>query len=242
MRFRPETLGTLVRPRILATAAIVPVGSTFQFEFSWTKTRKSDRYDHFGAFSQKPHDLFSSLQLGDTSKDTTVAYVGEVTHYVVRIAGALTLVDKNNVQETLRMARKRLGVRTNLRVVSVGLKLYKGFQVDPETKQLKPINPWNPKTVEGHETMWFFNPWELVPLVEIIKYESVSKGDLILFQKTKGLVVRKKLLNKPRFYTTSSWSCYSVTLLNYTADGYTRFLPDRMFSIRRSGDPEPTEE
>jgi hypothetical protein len=90
--------------------------------------------------------------------------------------------------------------------------------------------------------MWFFNPWELVPLVEIIKYESVSKGDLILFQKTKGLVVRKKLLNKPRFYTTSSWSCYSVTLLNYTADGYTRFLPDRMFSIRRSGDPEPTEE
>jgi hypothetical protein len=239
MRFRPETLGTLVRPRILATAAVVPVGSTSQFEFSWTKSRKSDRYDHFGVFSQKPQDLFSYLQLGDTSKDTTTAYVGEVTHYIVRIAGTLTLVDKNNIQETLRVARKRLGARTNLRVVSVGLKLYKGFQVDPETKQLKPINPWNPKTAEGHETMWFFNPWELVPITEIMKYESVSKGDLILFQKTKGLVIRKKLLNKPRFYTTSSWSCYSITLLNYTADGYTRFLPDRLFTIRRPGDPEP---
>jgi hypothetical protein len=239
MRFKPDTFGLLVRPRILVAASILPVksGKPGEISFSWTKPRKSERFDHFAVFPKKLTDLFSDLHLGDTSKDLSTCYTAEVTHYIVRFGGTLSLVDKNNVQETLKMVRKRLGARTNLRVVSVGVKFYKGMEQTPDGS-LKAQNPWIPKTADGLETIWFYNPWELVPMTEIVKYESVKRGDLILFPKSSGMVVRKKNLNKPRYYSTSSWSCYSITLLNYTADGFTRFLPDRQFTVRRSSDPD----
>jgi len=235
MRFKPETFGTLVRPRILATGAIVPTDAKADLSNAF-KDRLA-RPDPLQIFSKRPEELFRGLELGDTSQeDLSMCYTGEVTHYVVRVAGSLALVDKNNVQEALKKLRKRLGARANLRVVSVGLRFYQGMEKSPGG--LRGINPWSPKTPEGCEAIWFFNPWELVPISEIMKYESVKTGDLILFQKTKGMVVKKKWLNKPRYYATSSWSCYSITLLNHTADGYTRFLPDRYFTVRRASDPE----
>lgn len=244
MRFKQDSLGMLVRPRILAGASIFPMKSGMPTEFSvkWSKPRKTDRLDHFSVFNKSVSDLFQGLNLGDTSKDISNCYVGQVTHYIVKIAGQITLVDKGNVQETLKLVRKRLGARTNLRVVSVGIQFYHGMERDLADGSLKPINPWNPKTSTGEETVWFFNPWELVPIEDVIKYEAVKRGDLILFQKARGLVVRKKFLNKPRFYSTSSWSCYSITLLNFTADGFTRFLPSRSFDVHASSDPLPPDE
>lgn len=240
MRFKPDTLGTLVRPRILTAASIIKSGPPGgDFTFSWNKPRKSTRFDHFSIFDKKPQDLFSDLQLGDTTEDLSTCYVGEVTHYIVKVGGQMTMVDKGNVQETLRRVRKLLGVRTNLKVVSVGLQFYKGME-RAEDGSLKPISPWKPKTSDGSTgIIWFFNPWELVSMEQIMRYETVGKGDLVLFQKTKGLVVKKKNLNKPKFYNTSSWSCYTITLLNHLGDGFTRFLPDREFTVRRSSDPEP---
>lgn len=233
----------LVRPRILAAASIFPVksGTPNEFNVKWSKPRKTDRLDHFSVFNTSISTLFQNLSLGDTSQDLSTSYVGEVTHYIVKVAGQMTLVDKGNVQETLKRIRKKLGARTNLQIVSVGIQFYHGMKKDTEGK-IKPIKAWNPKTSSGEDTVWFFNPWELVPISEIIKYESVKRGDLILFQKARGLVVKKKFLNKPKFYSTSSWSCYSITLLNFTADGFTRFLPVRSFEVHTSDDPLPPDD
>lgn len=230
MRFKPDTFGLLVRPRILAVASILPQ-NTKTDDVSWIKPKKSERFNHLSLFNASPRDLFSSLRLGDTSTDISTAYTAVVTNYIVRFAGTTVLVDKHNVYEVLAKIRKRLGARTNLRVISVGVKFYHGMALEGDT--LVPINPWNPKTSEGQEVIWFYNPWELVPIKDILKFESASPGDLILFQKCHGLVVKKKLLNKPKYYMTSSWSCYTITLLNHTADGFTRFLPDRVFEVKR---------
>lgn len=236
MIFKPDTFGLLVRPRILASASILP--DTTKTVTSWSKPKKTERFSYLSSFSEStPKELFASLQLGDTTNDISMAYTGIVTNYIVRFSGITVLVDKNNVEEVLRKIRQRLGNRTNLRVVSVGVKFYRGMI--QEGNALIPVNPWNPKTTEGHDVTWFYNPWELIPTKDVLKFESADPGDLILFQKCHGLVVKKKLLNKPKFYITSSWSCYTITLLNHTADGYTRLLPDRVFSIRRPDDPEP---
>lgn len=234
MLFKPETLGELVRPRILAKGTVVLKKDLPEYAFTATTLPSKSNYSLI--FGQNLDKLFSKLLLGDTSKDLSTSYTGEIVCYVVRIASTMTLVDKHNVQETLKKARKKLGARANLRVVSVGLQFHQGLTRDEHTGLLQPLHSCPLKTPDGQETVWFFNPWELVPMKEILKYESVHPGDLVLFKKAKGMVVKKKKLNKPRFYSTSSWSCYSITLLNHTADGYSRFLPERFFMVRRSED------
>lgn len=232
MLFKPETLGELVRPRILAKGTVVLKKNLPEFAFGAIPSKSN----HTQIFGQKLDTLFSKLSLGDTSKDLSSSYAGEIVCYAVRIASTMTLVDKHNVQETLKKARKKLGARANLRVVSVGLQFHQGLVRDQETGKLQGLHPCPLRTPDGQETVWFFNPWELVPMEEILKYEGVHPGDLVLFKKAKGMVVKKKKLNKPRFYSTSSWSCYSITLLNHTADGFSRFLPERFFMVRRSED------
>jgi hypothetical protein len=229
MRFKPEMLGVLVRPRILAEARILSLNNApFDLE---SILSKKPLLNQFSIFDLPFKELCQTLHLGNTSESLATSYVGEVTHYIVKIAGTPVLVDKTNVQDVMRRIKKLLGARTNMKVLSVGVKFYQGM--DNINNELKPHVAWNTKTKDGHETIWFFKPWKLVAIQEIIKYESVEKGDLILFQKCNGLVVKKKLLNKPKFYRTSSWSCYSITLLNHTADGFTRFLPDRQFTIKK---------
>lgn len=229
MRFKPENLGLLVRPRILASACIVPIdliSTNVPLKVPWNRPKKSE---HLSLFKQKPPELFSGVSLGDTSVNLSNAYTGQVVYYLIKISNTIMLVDRTNVHETLKKVRAMCGIRSNLKIISVGVKFFQGMTLNEG--MLQPINPWCPKTENDQEVIWFYRPWELVPTTEILKYESVKKGDLILFQKCHGLVVKKKLLNKPKYYCTSSWSCYSITLLNHTADGFTRFLPDRRFTV-----------
>lgn len=229
MRFKPEKLGLLVRPRILASACIVPTNSistNIPLIAPWNRPKNSEQ---LSLFKQKPLELFSELKLGDTSINLANAYTGQIVYFLIKTGNSLMLVDKTNIDQIINKVKAAYGCQTNLKIVLVGVSFYQGMKFVDDL--LQPIKPWCPKTENDEEVIWFYRPWELVPTIEIIKYESVKKGDLILFQKCHGLVVKKKLLNKPKYYCTSSWSCYSITLLNHTADGFTRFLPDRRFTV-----------
>lgn len=241
MRFGPETLGLLVRPRILTSAKVLPLNSKQPPPYSLLaiKPRFHDSSVYIEPeilFGKSLNDIFSSFSLGDTTNKQSKSYTAKVTAYLVKIGSTSVIVDSSNIQETLIRVRKRYGVRTNFKILSVGVVFFDSFQ-EREGK-LEPLDPRPIKTKDGEDTIWFYKPWELVPLTEIIKYESVACGDLVMFQKTNGLVIKKKTLNKPKFYMTSSWSCYSITLLNHAGDGFTRFLPDRKFVIRRKEDRE----
>ena len=254
MRFGPETLGLLVRPRILTSANVLPLNTKEPLPSSLITLKPvacglNPYIDPEKLFGRSLNSLFSDINLGDTNNANTKSYTAKVVAYLVKIGAASVVVDSTNVQETLTKVRKRYGIRTNFKILSVGVEFFQGFE--ERNGRLEPIKPLPIKTQDGSETIWFYKPWELVPLTEIVKYESVRRGDLVMFQKSHGLVVRKKLLNKPKFYMTSSWSCYSITLLNHTGDGFTRFLPDRKFFVRRreqqdefleSGSTEPDQE
>lgn len=235
MRFGPETLGLLVRPRILTSANVLPINN-IQSPHSFITLKPvtcglNSSTDPEALFGKSLNSLFSEIGLGDTNTNNTKSYTAKVVAYLVKIGSTSVVVDHTNLQETLTKVRNRYGIRANFKILSVGVQFFQGFQeIDG---QFQPTEPWPVRTKEGNETLWFYKPWELVPLTEIVKYESVRRGDLVMFQKSHGLVIKKKLLNKPRFYMTSSWSCYSITLLNHMGDGFTRFLPDRKFSVRR---------
>ena len=241
MRFRPETLGLLVRPRILASASVLlkganNPGASSLFTLKPTCHSIKPCIDPLLVFGKPLNVLFSDIQLGNTAVDISTTYTAQVVSYLIKTGSVCMFVDRSNIQETLAKVKKRFGARTNLKIVSVGVRFFCGME-QLTTGELRPINPWMPVTKDGQETIWFYKPWELVPMTEILKYESVNNGDLVLFQKCHGLVVKKKLLNKPKFFLTSSWSCYSITLLNHTGDGFTRFLPSRFFAVHRPTSP-----
>lgn len=233
MRFKPETLGLLVRPRIIARVKLLKNKDLLPSSLIAIKPVAcglNPYVDPEKLFGKPLNSLFSAINLGDASNNSTKSYTAKVVAYLVKVGTTSVFVDETNVHETLNEVRKRYGIRTNLKILSVGVEFFQGFQ--EINNKLEPIKPLPLKTQDGSETIWFYKPWELVPLTEIIKYESVECGDLVMFQKSHGLVVKKKRLNKPKFYMTSSWSCYSITLLNHTGDGFIRFLPDRKFSVR----------
>lgn len=243
MRFKPETLGTLVRPRVLTKAIVYAFQHSSNAEDGdegsnfWASARRSTRFERFATYNKPFNQLFSDLSLGNTEKDLSTCYVGVITHYLVRFHGAYHVVDASNVKELLGRVRKVYGNRANLKVSSVGLKFYKGIKIDEYGKTI-PVDPWEPT----RDHVWFYNRKDIVAMDDIIRYESAKPQDLILFPKAKGLVIKHKILNKPRFYSTSSWTCKALTLLNGSIDGFTRFLPDRTFKIRRPTDPIPADD
>lgn len=242
MRFKPETLGMLVRPRILASPYLIQTNTSSLVTIRSGLVHGEHYYmDPVLLFGRSMEENLCSLKLGNTANNLTNSYVAQVRSYLVKIGSTQTVVDAHSIDETLKKVRTRYGIRTNLKIISVGVRFFQGSTKEPDGS-FRPINPCSIATREGHETTWFYKPWELVPITEIVKYESVNKGDLILFQKCHGLVVKKKFLNKPRFYSTSSWSCYSITLLNHTGDGLTRFLPDRRFTVHFPEVQEETQE
>jgi hypothetical protein len=176
MRFKPENLGLLVRPRILASACIVPIdliSTNVPLKVPWNRPKKSE---HLSLFKQKPPELFSGVSLGDTSVNLSNAYTGQVVYYLIKISNTIMLVDRTNVHETLKKVRAMCGIRSNLKIISVGVKFFQGMTLNEG--MLQPINPWCPKTENDQEVIWFYRPWELVPTTEILKYESVKPAGL----------------------------------------------------------------
>lgn len=237
MRFSKETLGILVRPRILTAGLVLPENTTLPLPMALTCLRPSYQSVHMYVspktlFGKSFSELFCSLELGNTNLDKTRAYVAKVVSYIVKIGSSMLVVDSTTIDRAILATKKQYGARANLKVLFVGVQFYQGID-----KTNNPINPQVFTTESEQHVSWFFKPKDLVSITEIIKYESVKEKDLVLFPKSHGLVVKKKLLNKPKFYMTSSWSCYSITLLNHSGDGFIRFLPDRQFEVHSHKQP-----
>jgi hypothetical protein len=238
MRYKPESLGTLVRPRMLAKGKMIPLkevehfvdhlsSPNFNEELASLKLPSEELASLFA--SQDVLNKFKGLSLGDTTIDTTTAYVAEITHFLIRENGGNYLVNKKTLPEAIKRRKERHGPRAKLYIHSLGVKLYKGFEVLKGGK-FRPVDPWQPEGAK-EEVILFFSQYDCIPMEQIVHYEACLPGDLILFSKSNGLVVQKKKLNKPKFQVTSSWTCYSLTLLNNSS--FARFVPNRKFTSHR---------
>jgi hypothetical protein len=233
-----NSFGTLVRPRIMSYARILPRLDAVSEQDKWNLNSLVDA-PHYGEkeinlYKTPYEDLFTELVIGDTSKDLSNCYVGVITSFITSINYKhYILVDKSNVNEIMEKLRKRYGRRESIPVHHVGVKFYKGLQRNPNG-ELIAINPWR-VTKENHT--WFYRPWDLIPMETIIRYENLVPGDLVLFKRSQGIVVKAKNINKKKFYKTNSWSSRSVTVLLGNGKTFLRFLPNKNFKGRKSSDP-----
>jgi len=219
MRITKNIFGTLVRPRITSYAKLFPRISPLL-----TQEESKDLYlfirdysygyNHLAMYNNDFNSLFNGLTLGDTSKDLSNCYVGQITSLIISIGYKnFIIVKENNYDEAFEKYKKYYGNRTFLdNVYYVGLKYFQGLELNKDTNKLIPINPW-------HETMkteygWFYKQYDLLPMETIIQYENVQMGDLLWFKYTNGLALNVKTLNKQRFYMANSWTCKNISILN----------------------------
>lgn len=245
MRVTPVDIGVLVRPRVLTHVYLYASATTpTSIEIDgWWKTMRSYRFltsirrDQITNTYKKPVDkVFQELKVGNTFSQLETSYTGQITHLIVKVGQNYFLIDSIEAgSKLLQTYQKRYGTRTRVKVCAVGVRFFKGAKRDPDTDSLIPIDPWEGIAADEKEEMpvrlWFYEPKHLVRLEDIIRFESVEVGDLIFFQKSQGVVVNVRELNKPRFFKTCSWC--SRTIVVMVANGLIRFLPDRKFQIHK---------
>lgn len=226
-----NSFGVVVRPRIVSYARVYPRLNVPTGESKWSLDTlvNASPYDEkdISYYGKSYDSLFEELAIGDTTEDLKDCYAGVITSFVTSISFRnYILVTQDNVTDVLEKLRRKNNSRESIPVHYVGIKFYKGLQRDKETGKLVPLNPWH---VTEKETTWFYRPWDLISMDTIVRYEMLASGDLVLFRKSRGLVLKKKTINKKRFYKTNSWSCKSVTVLLGNGRSHLKFLPNKSF-------------
>lgn len=225
MKFTSATFGALVRPRVLLKVIASQNGAAY-----FTRNQQAQALEQL---THKPiQELFQDLHLGDTSIDLSDCYVGKIKSYILcfdRSADDFQRVDKAQMK-ALEAKRKR-----NWEVRAVGLEFYTGLTLNSNNK-LEPQSLW-PETKE-----WFYYPEDLVPMEDIVVFESCRECDLVTTKRATGLVLDVKVMNKPQFYRTNSWTCKNVLILSGQHARRVKLLPFRKFKLSRVNSKiDPTE-
>lgn len=240
----PIVIGSLVRPKILKNVEVHCDSGMEDSDTDWMSkslnTNRSMTNLDRTTFYQPINGLFTSSQLlrGDTTENIETCYVGQVVSFITKdVEGKACLANKNNIHLVHEKIKKAFGNKTNLRISLVGLKLFRGVELTSSGTYVA-TNQWEPTMPGKHRTWtWFYRPWDLVRFEEIVRYESIQPGNVILFENSSGFVAKKTKKNNKTFWSHNSWTPYSFRLLNQQADGFFRFHPTQKFSIRRASDP-----
>jgi len=245
MRLTTNDIGKLVRPRVLTHVYLwTAPANTHAGVDSWWKTIK-DQYQYLSShqayqltktYNKPLQEIFEGLSLGDTSVDLSKCYVAQVSSFIVMFKGTYYIVDSvKRGKQFEDMAKKAYGPNAKVSIFAVGLKFFEGM-TRQSNGTLKPINPSALTTIP--DKTWFYLPKHIVPVENIIRFEAVVLGDLVMFKESGGMVVSVNILNKARFFKTNSWSNRSVKLFSSFHLGYIRFLPNKNFSIKSKGKQE----
>ena len=241
MKFRPEHIGLLVRPRVLSHVFLYQKNVGIDIERWWKGVDPYYRYRSYlqpdqlvGGYDSSLPSLFAGLSIGDTSKDLSTAYVGVITSFIVYLHGQYYHMDSTEKATELEARVKRMyGKYASLSVAALGIRFYMGMAKDPKTGKIVPVNPWEHTDVDS-QNIWFYRPIHVIPVENVIRYEAIDQGDLVCFKRTGGIVVTTRVMNKKKFFKTSSWSTKTVTLLNSAGDHFIRFLPNKQFQVKSS--------
>ena len=232
MRFKAADIGLLVRPKTIThlylwkrDEDIDEWWKSAMTQYRWRGFEKKQQLTMF--YKTSLPLLFKNLQLGNTNTNPTASYVATITSFMILHHGSLYhLATKEKVEAFEREMKKRFGPNAYLPVVAVGLKFYKGFTSAEGIKT--PTDSW--EHTEREDVTWFYQPKEIIPLDNVIAFESLIPGKLVLMKKIDGIVLYAKELLKPQFYSANSCVSVAITMLS-TNVTYVRLTPDKRFKI-----------
>lgn len=229
LKFNSDTIGALVRPRILLK--VLTSKADQPLSIAYTRNQQAQALEHLSP-TGNIQDLFKDLKLGDTTQDLSQCYVGKVVSYILFFpnkpnAEKYEKVGLERMKQLEKVAKNRRGRHWEVR--AVGIQFYLGIHTEEDTGYIYPINPW--PCSDGLNKEWFYFPEDIVHMDDIIRYERLGQGMLLKTDKAAGLVVTAKTLNKPQFYRTSSWTCKSIVILSCQHGRLVKVLPSRKFEI-----------
>lgn len=234
MRFKAADIGLLVRPKTITHLFLWTKESNIDewwkqvlFQYRWRSYEKKQQL--LGYYKTDLPNLFQNLHLGDVNKSTEHAYVCEIISFIILHKGSLYHVDSKEKAESFeKEIKKRFGQNAYLPVVAVGLKFYKGFKIEENGFSLG--EPWEHTNKDN--AIWFYQPKEIVPISNVLSFESLYPGQLVAMKRIDGIVLYVKELSKPQFYSANSCVSKTVTLLS-TNINYIRLIPEKRFRIIR---------
>ena len=233
MRFKAADIGLMVRPKTITHLFLWKHDENLEewwkqsiFQYRWKGHEKKQQLTL--QYKASLPDLFKDLQLGNAHKNPGESYVATIKSFVILHRGSLYhLETKERADSFEREFKRRFGPNAYLPVVAVGLKFYKNISVSADGG-LSPGEAWGP--TDDSKVTWFYQPKEIVTLTNIIAFETLTVGKLVLMKKVDGIVTSVKELSKPQFYSANSCVSTSVTLLT-TNVNYIRLIPDKRFTI-----------
>ena len=182
MRFKANDIGRLVRPKTI-THLFLWQNTEKDIGQWWKETSSIFRWHNFEKKQQlidfykcSLDYLFRDIQLGNPSLNPENSYIAEITSFIILYRGSLYHIpSKEKALSFEKELIKRLGKNAFLPVVAVGLKFFKSFSIKDEEKVLG--EPW--EYTNREDVTWFYKPKEIIPLENIISFETLTTGDLI---------------------------------------------------------------
>lgn len=219
MKCDEESFGALVRPKALI--------NTYNYEHYTSVSDKKIELEQNTGMPLKSY--FAPLSLGNMCTDLEHAYVGEITTLWVKtvsLKAGYNDVKYQHAHTPDELACFRRNCH-KVKVVAVGLRFYKGMDRVAGGKVVPNGDLWIPTWKKD----WLYNTDNVVPIENIIAYESCKEGDLVYSNKTSGLVVDVKSRIKPKFYLANSLVSKQVVILD-TKQGKQVKLPIKQTRIK----------
>jgi len=219
MRCDEESFGALVRPRILV--------DTYDYEhYSYVSDKKIELEQNTG---MPLKSYFAPLSLGNMCTDLEHSYVGEITTLWVKTVSLKAGYNDVKYQhahtpDELACFKRKYD---KIKIVAIGLRFHKGMVRVAGGKVVPNGDLWIPTWKKD----WLYNTDNVVPIENIIAYESCKEGDLVYSNKTSGLVVDVKPRIKPKFYLANSLVSKQVVILD-TKQGKQVKLPIKQTRIK----------
>lgn len=234
MRFKASDIGLLVRPKTITHLFLWTKDKNVDewwkqtcFQYRWRNFEKKQQLTSF--YKIPLNNLFQDLHLGNPCKNLEKSYISEITSFIILHKGSLYYIDtKEKAEYFEKEMKKRFGQNAYLSVVAVGLKFYKS--IEKKEEEFLPKDPWD--HTNRQDVVWFYHPKEIIPLSNIMLFESLKLSDLVKMKRIDGIVISIKELAKPKFYSANSCVSKSIMLLS-TNVNYVRLIPEKRFSILR---------
>lgn len=223
-----NTFGKLVKLRVLTEVFVYnkPQDAEVDFDEWWKRVAKLSRHSKsykkdtiVGTYGKSLDEMFCSLSVDD--------YVAQITSIVVFTGGKYVHLSTKQAIDQYESKRRRV------RIMAFGVKIF----TDREATL-----PWR----ETGSVVWLYRPNQIVDLEIVDRYNSVKPGDMLEFKRSEhgAMVVRSNLVNRRKFYGSTSWTRKSVVVLSCNTGKTYKLPPDKWFQLSslpsKSNDESPS--
>lgn len=215
IRNSKNTFGKLVKLRVLTEAFVYnkPQDAEVDFDEWWKRVMKLSSHSKsykkdaiVGTYGKSLDEMFGSLSVD--------SYVAQITSLVVFAGGKYVHLATKQEIDQYESKRRRI------RIMAFGVKIFADRTAS---------TPWR----ETGSAVWLYRPNQIIDLEIVDRYNTVKPGDMLKFRCSEhgALVVQSNVVNRRKFYGSTSWTRKSVIVLSCSTGKKYKLPPDKWFQL-----------